>query len=556
MTFNTSPLPFISNIDDKIYEYDNVFLDKELCPPKRAKSVSSKKSMLFEIDTSRVMSSETLTRTNSRSSPASLRYKRRLRIPHSRSTSNLPDFAAHFGFSSESANFFGSASDSSDLESLPDFTEDDGTPDSSPVKGTKAFDTTNILGTILDSPSIHFNIVRNIFDIPEITHRIIEFVDAQNTVILQEDTPVRRKPLSSNHALLMHGKEILSETTQTSSSEYSGALHSCLLVNKLFHTITSEILNKKLMFQSETQLTQFTRSTSNKKPELLIFHKLFTTRQAVLDTLAVSSLCLDNLRWLQFYMCPKLYPSVDFLTPSLTKLIITGSKVVDDTFLSTVLAKCPGLQVLDIRACELVTDSGVYQIGKNCTRLTTINLGRKNKGNLITDHSLSKLILNNRQLSTVGLAGCHITDKTIWDLAIHTLAHLQRLSLNNCPFITNHLIPLILSRRNNFFFNHLLVLELRFNNQLTDLIPIIQFKRRQNSKGTPLLVEVCEPLMMRLRQLELEMDKMISKRIFKDILDWVNEEDGDELYLDLLQSAASTITQVAVLTRTAQAAMT
>lgn len=47
----------------------------------------------------------------------------------------------------------------------------------------------------------------SIFEIPELVHKIIVYADAQNTVIPREKTPVCRKPLSFQHALLVHGNE-------------------------------------------------------------------------------------------------------------------------------------------------------------------------------------------------------------------------------------------------------------------------------------------------------------------------------------------------------------
>ena len=137
---------------------------------------------------------------------------------------------------------------------------------------------------------------------------------------------------------------------------------------------------------------------------------------------------------------------------NLTKLIITGSKTIDDEFLMKLgQFKCgDNLQILDLRACELITDFGIYQLSLYCRNLTFINFGRKpissgngngggnggGSGRYITDNSMIKLINNNRKLLTIGLAGCHITDKCVWEIA-NKLPNISRLSLNNCPKLTN-----------------------------------------------------------------------------------------------------------------------
>lgn len=263
-------------------------------------------------------------------------------------------------------------------------------------------------------------------------------------------------------------------------------------------------------------------------PSMIVLHKLFLTRSETIATLN-QSLDFSNLEWIELFMCPKLLPSpamFDQYGYKIKKFIVTGSKTLDDSFLIHLSKRCPNLEVLDIRACELVTDSGIYSIGKYCKKLKVINFGRKLKGHLITDNSLSILIKNNPNLNTIGLAGCCVTDKVIWDIAIHCNSSIERLSLNNCQFITNQSIPLIL--HSNYLPN-LSVLELRFVENLTNFLPIIEFKRRQEFRGISILIEVCEILCAKMKSQEIEMDRAISKRIFKDILEYVNDNDDEDL---------------------------
>jgi len=206
---------------------------------------------------------------------------------------------------------------------------------------------------------------------------------------------------------------------------------------------------------------------------------------------------------------------------------------------------CPNLTHLDLRACELLTDSGLYHIFKANHKLQLVNVGRKNKGHLITDTSIGTLVKNNHHLHTLGLAGSYISDVVLWQIG-YNLKHLSRLSLNNCPRLTNSGVANALNQSR--FFPHLTVLELRFNLQLTDLKSLIHFKNRknyqyyhqeQNSAGDLLLVELCETLMYRMRRQELDLDKLISNKIMNDILYWINdqwENDGDLPYLELLNS--------------------
>lgn len=386
----------------------------------------------------------------------------------------------------------------------------------------------------------------SIFEVPEILYKVIEYADLMYTKVPEEGVPVRRRPLSYRHALLIYGNkreaEKALEDRNEQSSSSKGVLHSCLLVNKLFHNITKEIMSRKVFFDDETRMKKYLMylkkgqlSAPQAAPSLFVLHKLFSMKQASVD-LIVQHMDMSKLEWIEFHMCPKAIPTPEFFVngEKIKKIVITGSKKFDDSALSEIAARCPNLETVDVRACEQITDSGIYELGRRCSNLRSVNFGRKNRGNLVTDASVSELIKNNPKLDTVGLAGCHITDKAIWDLAVHCSASLQRLSLNNCPLITNQSIPLILHSN---YLSNVSVLELRYASKITNFKPIIEFKRRQEFKGISMLIEVCEDLCLKMRSQEVQMDKVISQRIFSDILDFANAQtDEDISYLHFLQS--------------------
>ncbi|CAX43455.1 negative regulator of exit from mitosis, putative [Candida dubliniensis CD36] len=552
----------------------------------------------------------------------------------------LPDqdefhFTMNNSDNSFSSSFLSSSSSpsssSSDLESVPDLTDDnidELTPETTPIKPVGNFYFNTLFDNeenIGDGYKLNSQIkIQNelqqqqqqekltspsIFEIPEIVYKIISYVDEQNTILPQESTPIRRNPLSYNHALLIHGDKKSAQTAlqqtnkqinqQTSRKLISSPLYNCLLVNKLFYKITSEIISSKFYCHNEIQLKKFIENKSQQQqqqqqqnsnqcliqPKTFILHKLFQTKQIVFDQL-IEFINFNQLSWFELYMCPKICLNksnnnifkkiFQSCTNNLTKLIITGSKTIDDEFLMKFCQyKCgENLQILDLRACELITDFGIYQLSLNCRNLTFINLGRKanntggsggsgsGSGRFITDNSIIKLINNNRKLMTIGLAGCHITDKVVWEIA-NKLPKISRLSLNNCPKLTNSGINQIFTlinsnsnsnsnsysintnnsnnnnNNNNCFFKYLSVLELRFNYQLIDLSSIIQFKRRQKFQfNIILLLELCESLMLKYRQQEFELDKLISLKIFQDISHWVNDyndNDGDLSYNEIKQ---------------------
>lgn len=459
--------------------------------------------------------------------------------------------------------------DTSDNESLPDLTDDASVSGSvysavTPTKNSCLFfgeldfpiTTRKNLFPLLDLPTTLMadldlaspHAAPSIFEIPELVHKIVGFVDAQTTSVLKEQVPLRRKPLSFKHALLMHGDEASakkamqheSEVLSKSETKSPNAMHSCLLVNKLFHRITKQIMSSKLFFSNEKSFHLFVRNDapeffSEFTPTSLVLNKLFCAKQAAMDKIT-HFIDYSKLEWLEVYMCPKLLPSDTLLHASLRSLIITGSKILDDSLLIEVAKKCPNLQVLDLRACEGITDYGVHAIATSCTQLLSINLGRKKRGHLITDHSVSTLVCNNKKLGTVGLAGCYITDKTVWELAMNCGYSLERLSLNNCPYITNQSLPVILHHN---LLPNLSVLEIRFVLKLTNLDPVVTFRRKQNSKGICMLIEMCEELIMRLRECEMRMDNDISESIFQDISDWANAKDEeDQSYQELMRARA------------------
>lgn len=471
---------------------------------------------------------------------------------------------------------YASSPSSSDLESLPDLTDDDAaTPETTPIKPIHKF---TFLDTISPGKRLIFadndtheqqqnhNIpkssVLSVFQVPELVHRILLFVEAQNDHQPHEPTPIRRKPMSYNHALLIYGDKELAQQAMAENSEQqlqqhlttTNPLFNCLLVNKLFNRITTELLAKKFYFSNDVQFQKYVKSTTiggpnsvQFQPQLFNLYRLFHSNQFLFNQ-AINNINFHNLTSFELFMCPKIYPSWDIFQTcgaNLQSLIITGSKTIDDDFCYMISQNCPNLTHLDLRACELLTDSGLYHIFKANHKLQLVNVGRKNKGHLITDTSIGTLVKNNHHLHTLGLAGSYISDVVLWQIG-YNLKHLSRLSLNNCPRLTNSGVANALNQSR--FFPHLTVLELRFNLQLTDLKSLIHFKNRknyqyyhqeQNSAGDLLLVELCETLMYRMRRQELDLDKLISNKIMNDILYWINdqwENDGDLPYLELLNS--------------------
>lgn len=393
-----------------------------------------------------------------------------------------------------------------------------------------------------------------IFQIPEILIKILSFLD-ENTSLPQELLTTRRQPLSYKHALLIYKDEEVAKQVWDNAIEsnfknkgnpksllnfQSNNLYNCLFVNKFWCEITMEIITNKLFFTNEAKFHNYLnkisssslsssssphgsmkRSVSN--TSIFIMHKLSNVKQHDVDYL--SSHINGKLEWIEMYICPKIVPNpILFNGLKLKKLILPGAKLINNKFLSVISEKCPLLQIIDLRACELVSDSGIESLAKNCIYLNSINLGRHDNGNLITDLSLFALC-KNQSIKTIGLAGCEITDRGMWELAINCNDTLERLSLNNCSLLTDNSLPKIFE---NGFLKKLSVLEIRKVHQLNNLKPLIEFKRKNELFGRYVLIEGCEVIESRMRQQEQQLELMKSFNILKELKTWVNDaNDGD-----------------------------
>ncbi|CCH42344.1 Antagonist of mitotic exit network protein 1 [Wickerhamomyces ciferrii] len=381
-----------------------------------------------------------------------------------------------------------------------------------------------------------------IFQIPEIVSKIISFVDLP--FLPHEESPIRRRPLSYQHALLIYKDESKAQRVwndamesstrnqgnpETKRSVSQNNLYGCLLVNKLWYNITLEISTNKLFFTNESKWLNFvnkTRKTPKRKvsnTSLFIMHKITKAKQEDLEIVAPS--ISGNLEWIEMYICPKILPTFSMLQGSLLKkLILPGSKIVNDEFITKVSLMCPKLEILDLRACELISDNSIVQIAQNCSNLINLNLGRHLNGHLITDNSLINLSRNTK-IQTLGMAGCAITDRGVWELAINCSDSLQRLSINNCYMLTNLSLPSIFQHG---YFHNVSVLEIRKLLNLTNFKSILQYQKAKQSQGEIVLIEGCEVLELRMRQEEWRYEMKRSSMILNDVFNWANDEnDGD-----------------------------
>lgn len=375
----------------------------------------------------------------------------------------------------------------------------------------------------------------SIFVIPELVFKIIQFASDLNGTPSTEGSEFKNVPSNFNHSLLMFG-----ETTSANNDmmpypqlfdEFHryrlGVLYTCLLVNKLFYRITKQILRSNISFPSEMSLYRFVRNKdpnffSSFCPISLKLNNLFFAKQFAMEKMA-QYVDFSKLKWLEIQICPAVTPYKSMFHSSLRSLIVTGSNTADDTMLIEVSEKCPNLEVLDLRGSEGITDWGIYTLSTSCSKLLSFNLGRKKRGYLITDHGVSSLVRNNKRLHTIGLAGCHITDCTIWELAFNAGKTLKMLSLNDCPYITNESLPVILDYD---LLPNLTVLEIRHLLRITHLDSLITFQRTQESIGNYVCIGMCPELMARWEECKQKRESdAITEMSSQEIFCWLSNDE-------------------------------
>uniref|UniRef100_A0A060T6K2 ARAD1C20790p n=1 Tax=Blastobotrys adeninivorans TaxID=409370 RepID=A0A060T6K2_BLAAD len=372
-----------------------------------------------------------------------------------------------------------------------------------------------------------------IFTIPEILLHILSYVDSFNSVP-HESAPRRRKPLSLRHAILLHGdtpathrawEKSQREAAKAKTREESdpAGLYSCLLVNKQWYSVAVEVLHKKLYFSSTKRWNSFvsegTRGT-DLSSQLLVLHKITGAQQQDINDLGFLG---GNLKLLEFYTCPNIVPTKALLGGGrLTKIVLPGCSKVDDRIVALIAEQCPQLEYLDLRACDLVSDRGLKALAKHCRDLKLLNVGRTQNGELITYRGV-KHIARRTSIVTLGLAGTSIDDRTIMELVRCRGPELERLSLNNCQLLTNNSVPRML-----VYTTKLSVLELRGCPQITDLRPIVLFKRHRERIGRPPLIEGCELFELRMKEAEWLVEMEVSRAVFRDCLEWIYSADDDK----------------------------
>ncbi|CAI4274001.1 ALS_1a_G0003690.mRNA.1.CDS.1 [Saccharomyces cerevisiae] len=384
-----------------------------------------------------------------------------------------------------------------------------------------------------------------VFEIPEIVENIIKMIVSLESANIPKERPcLRRNPQSYEHSLLMYKDEERAKKAWSAAQQLQdpplvgrkekkqGALFSCMMVNRLWLNVTRPFLFKSLHFKSVHNFKEFLRTsqetTQVMRPSHFILHKLHQATQPDIERL--SRMECQNLKWLEFYVCPRITPPLSWFDNlhKLEKLIIPGNKNIDDNFLLRLSQSIPNLKHLDLRACDNVSDSGVVCIALNCPKLKTFNIGRHRRGNLITSVSLVALG-KYTQVETVGFAGCDVDDAGIWEFARLNGKNVERLSLNSCRLLTDYSLPILFALNS---FPNLAVLEIRNLDKITDVRHFVKYNLWKKSLDAPILIEACERITKLIDQEENRVKRINSLVALKDMTAWVNADDEIENNVD------------------------
>ena len=384
-----------------------------------------------------------------------------------------------------------------------------------------------------------------VFEIPEIVENIIKMIVSLESANIPKERPcLRRNPQSYEHSLLMYKDEERAKKAWSAAQQLQdpplvgrkekkqGALFSCMMVNRLWLNVTRPFLFKSLHFKSVHNFKEFLRTsqetTQVMRPSHFILHKLHQVTQPDIERL--SRMECQNLKWLEFYVCPRITPPLSWFDNlhKLEKLIIPCNKNIDDNFLLRLSQSIPNLKHLDLRACDNVSDSGVVCIALNCPKLKTFNIGRHRRGNLITSVSLVALG-KYTQVETVGFAGCDVDDAGIWEFARLNGKNVERLSLNSCRLLTDYSLPILFALNS---FPNLAVLEIRNLDKITDVRHFVKYNLWKKSLDAPILIEACERITKLIDQEENRVKRINSLVALKDMTAWVNADDEIENNVD------------------------
>ncbi|KAL6945097.1 hypothetical protein ACO0QE_002542 [Hanseniaspora vineae] len=321
-------------------------------------------------------------------------------------------------------------------------------------------------------------------------------------------------------------------------------------VNKIFHHISQQIIDKDVKITGSAQLQKFNNHYEFKTPNARKSPERLTIVFDDSSNLQTLNLNLHNLKYLEIKNCKKmtnlpksLVNSLIISSTTLHTLKLPGCINFSNSGLKEILGALHKVQEIDLRQCYRLTDSSIVWLVSQCSQLISLNLNRKPPLSCtldqyyskyaLTDRVLHAIIDNNLPLHTLGIAGSNVTDHALWELCtgratllnykdkLHKVRYtLKRLSCNDCRDLTELSLPCIL--KNNGFPN-LQVLEIKnITNLANHMADIFKFKISKELNGIPILISCCDLLQQKMNELQDSYNVNVIEKVLQDMTLWCN----------------------------------
>ncbi|BFZ61550.1 Antagonist of MEN (Mitotic Exit Network) [Saitoella coloradoensis] len=255
----------------------------------------------------------------------------------------------------------------------------------------------------------------------------------------------RSTPMKSNASQRKRRHSQMSKESGRDNEEtddVSGTLHNCMRVCKTWYPLARDVAEKRvsMSYAEDQRMSSWIDGPAKAgRARELVLHQC-NIKQGILADIPEQ----PYLRSLEMYCCTSAIPPKSLLQSNLRSLSLPGCSLVSDQLLEYITQQCRGLVHLDLRACDLVSDRGLKAIAHYCRDLRYLNVGRVNKCENITSSGVSAIARRCVALETIGLAGTAVCDYGLIALARGPSAQtLQRLSVNECAYLTDHCVTIL-----------------------------------------------------------------------------------------------------------------
>ncbi|CRX39058.1 BTB/POZ domain-containing protein [Estrella lausannensis] len=260
------------------------------------------------------------------------------------------------------------------------------------------------------------------------------------------DDEVRNKieDLLANHpflSVLIHGLDLTQVgALNAESMQYLRELFPSIL--SLAFTIPAGEENPETLLDEDTSpaFSQLTVGWTSPPPPSSI-EPFFTKLQERGATANVGTTFRLKLKKAKVLSDEMLLKIVELSGHSIRELDLELAKINDAT-LAAIVASCPNIEVLNLKSCTRLTDTGLQALGDNLTKLRFLSVANPGRGKL-SDATLRTIILSNPHLEKLDLSWqSELSGDSIQKIPA-SLPELKELYLTNCNKIGDSEVDLI-----------------------------------------------------------------------------------------------------------------